>query len=353
MAVAQEVYGSNSLRSMRIVGGGDVTNRFCGQWLSFRGCLNVELHERIGKMYGKDFKDLIFAQKVHHWCNSWDCPICYRHGTAVREARKIEGRLAEASKQFGDVEHFIVSFVDSDLSVDAMYKKVQKGLAVRGIVGAVLIPHSFGKRRFEMIRSGVFRQIGAVWRFHVHALGFLSGGYGHCRSCRVNGVVPSKEVCCKCGGFEFVTRKCNESDGLIVKVAEDEDTGLPNERESVFGTAWYLLHHASIKVGKVGVKVRSHVVRWYGVVSYRKLHVKVVAKKQVCPICKYDLEDIRYGGVRDICVDRASSRYVANSMEHLHEGGMVVWFLAPKKSFARSFVGGKPEGFVDNYGSEY
>jgi hypothetical protein len=340
MAVALEVYAPNSLMSMKIVGGGDVTDRFCGSWLSVKGCLRVKEHERIGKLLGKDFKDVIFEQKVHHWCNSWDCPLCYRHGTAVREARKIEGRLAEASKLYGNVEHFIIS-LDSrfyGLSVDAMFKMVEKGLAVRGIVGAVLIPHSFGKRHFEMIRSGVFRQIGDVFRFHVHALGYLSGGYDLCRNCRINGVVPSKERCCKCGGFEFVTRKCNESDGLIVKVAEDKVSGLPSERESVYGTAWYQLHHASVKVGRVGVKSRSHVVRWYGVVSYRKLHVKVVVKKQVCPICKLSLYGIRYGGVRDFCVDLTSSRYVSHSLEHLHEDGVQVWFISDS-------VGGKPKGY--------
>jgi len=334
--VEVKVYAPNSLRSMKIVGGGDVTDDFCAKWLKFKVCLNTVLHERIGKMYGKDFKDMVFVRKVHHWCMDWNCPLCYRHGSSVREARKIEGRLEVASKQLGlDVEHFIVSSLrfTPEMSIDVMYKIVEKGLADRGIIGAVLIPHGYAKRHYDMIRSGVFRQIGDEWRFHIHALGFLSGGYDHCRGCRESGVVPNKEGCRKCGGFEFVTRKCFETDGLIVKVAEDEETGLPNKRESVYGTAWYQLHHAVMKVGKVGVKSRSHIVRWYGVVSYRKLHVKIVPKKEKCPICKYILEDGSYGGVRDICVKVTSSKYVSYSMEHLHEDGKVVWFLTPKKSF--------------------
>lgn len=349
-----EVLGSSPLRALKIVGGGEVTNRFCGQWLRFKICLNVAEHERIGKMYGLDYKDLIYEQKVHHWCMDWNCPQCYRHGSSVRLAGNIEGRLNEASKQFGAVEHFIISLNPKDygLSVDAMYKKVQKGLAVRGIHGAVLIPHAWGKRRYEMIRSGVFRQIGEDWRFHVHALGFLSGGYDLCRNCRINGVVPSKEKCRKCGGFEFVTRKCNETDELIVKVAEDEDTGLPEERESVFGTAWYLLHHSVIDAGKVGIKARSHVVRWYGTVSYRKLHVKVLPKKQKCPICKFPLQDGRYDGVRDICVDITSSKYVPFSMTHLHEDGVQVWSIIKKKSFPHNSIGGKPKSYGGYYGSE-
>jgi hypothetical protein len=349
--VELNVWDSSPLHALQIVGSGDVTDKDCSRWLSMRGCLRVLEHERIGKLHGKDFKDMGFVQKVHHWCNDWMCPKCYRHGSSVRLARKIEGRF-DASKQFGNVEHVIISSIHPryvKLSIDAMYKAVQKALEVRGFIGGILIPHGFAKRKYEMFQFGVFRQIGTVWRFHMHSLSFLSGGYDHCRNCRKNGVVPSKEQCQKCGGFEFVTRKCNEKDDFIVKIAEDEKTGLPNERESIFGTAWYLLNHMTIKVGKVGVKTRSHGVRWWGCVSYRKLHVKVVDKKQVCPICKLSLYAIRYGGVRSLCLDVTSSRYEANTMEHVHEGGVQVWFKDEKKPFARNSVGGKPKSYGDDY----
>lgn len=300
--------GWGSYGDFQLVGNGEVTNSFCGTFKSFKGCLRSDLHERIGKMRGEDWKGKVFVRKVHHWCNKSSCPICFKSGWAVREARKIEARLEEASKRFGLVEHIIVGIPSKfwGLSFEDLRKKCLEALAVRGVVGGVLIFHGF---RYNVQKHW-------YWSPHFHVLGFIRGGYGKCRGCA---------KCRKgCGGFVDRNYRFNEKDGIYVKVK--------GRRKTVFGTAWYQLNHSSIKRG---VK-RFHVAVWWGVCSYRKLKVKVHVKKDVCPICQYELVNLRYNGVHGFELNRRSLCYVCDSVEDLEEDGLVVWSEAVKRSFYRS-----------------
>jgi hypothetical protein len=290
--------GWGSYGVYQLVGNGEVTNVFCGKFMSYKGCLRVDLHNLI-TLDGVNYSGKVFVRKVHHWCNKPSCPVCFKSGWAIREAGNIEGRLAEASKRFGLVEHIVCSVPlrDYGLSFEALRSKAVKVLFVRGVVGGVLIFHGF---RYNLRKHWYFSP-------HFHVLGFVLGGYG-CRGCK------RKNNCLKgCGGFDDRSYQNFLKDGYVVKVL--------GERKTVFGTAWYQLNHASIKKGVV----RFHVASWFGVCSYRKLKVTVEKRKDLCPICQHDLGAIRYFGVKRIVFDRSSSSYRRDSFEDLEEDGRVVW----------------------------
>ena len=125
----------------------------------------------------------------------------------------------------------------------------------------------------------------------------------------------------RCGGFEARTRRLFEKDGYIVKVLD--------KRKTIFGTAWYQLNHASVKIG---VK-RFHVSTWFGVASYRKLKVVPEKREVVCPICQHDLIVLRYFGDKYFETDRCSTNFVRDSFEDMYENGRCVWFEAPPKKY--------------------
>jgi hypothetical protein len=301
-----------------LVGHGKQTNSSCGKFLGFRGCARVELHNRI-TLDGVNYAGKVFVQKIHCTCHKPTCPVCYKHGWAVREAKRIEARLFECSKRFGQVEHIIVSVPHRDygLSLEALRKVVQKIMKKRGIIGGVLIFHAFRYRNRSVLLKGNFHPQGWYWSPHFHVLGFILGGYSRCRNCK------RKSNCLKgCGGFD--DRNYWEGymkDGYVVKVK--------GKRKSVVGTAWYQLNHASVKRG---VK-RFHVATWFGVCSYHKLKVTLEIRKSVCPICQHDLEQLRYFGNKSFVQDRNSPDYKQNTFEDMDEGSGNVWFVAQKKGF--------------------
>ena len=322
-----DVYGSSPLANFPLVGNGEITNDYCGKFSSYYGCDRVDLHEMIGKKIGKDYAGKVFVHKVHFSCDKPSCPVCCRYGWAVREAHKIDKRLEEASKEWGDVEHIVCSVPPKDYGITdekVLRAMARKALEVRGVFGGVMIFHGSRKRRFEHIKGGVFRQIGLDWKPHYHVLGFVLGGY-RCRDCK------RKNNCLKgCGGFDDRSYQNFLKDGFYVKVE--------GKRKTVFGTAWYQLHHASVRKD---IK-RFHVATWFGVCGYRKLKVKVEKKKHVCRVCQYELKRFNYFGKKRFALDRDSSDYVRDSMEDLTEDGVVVWVEAPKRSFIRSSVGDEP-----------
>ena len=264
--------GNFGFGDFELVGHGEVTNEKCGRFSGyFYGCLRVDLHKLI-TLDGANYANMIYGKPFFHSCDKPSCPICFKYGWAVREAKSVEARLKEASKRFGLVEHIVVSVPAKDygLSYEAMRFKVVKVLKSRGVVGGALIFHGF---RFDK------RKWCWYWSPHFHVLGFILGGYGKCRGC--------KKVCLmhpECNGFEKRTRKFYKTDGYIVKVL--------GKRKTVMGSAWYQLHHSSVKKGSV----RFHVATWFGNVSYRKLKVTAEMRKAVCPICKHDLVKMRYIG---------------------------------------------------------
>lgn len=80
--------------------------------------------------------------------------------------------------------------------------------------------------------------------------------------------------------------------------------GFLGKRTTIFGTAWYQLHHATYKVNSV----RFHVATWFGVCSYRKMKVTVEKKKHLCPICNEELYKVFVFG--SIVRDRDAFGYV-------------------------------------------
>jgi len=151
----------------QLVGHGKQTNDYCGKFRKLYGCSRVELHDRI-TLDGQNFKGKVYFKPVFYSCDKPSCPKCYRYGWAVREARSIEGRLAEASKRFGLVEHIVCSvpLKDYGLSYEAMRRKADRVLLSRGVVGGVKIFHAF---RYDLRKYWYFSP-------HFHVLGFILGG---------------------------------------------------------------------------------------------------------------------------------------------------------------------------------
>ena len=298
----ENVYGSYG--DFQLVGHGKVTNEYCGTFKCFYGCARVELHNRI-TLDGVDYRNKVYVRKVFNSCDKPSCPVCYKYGWAVRQAGKIEMRLAEASKRFGLAEHIVATVPPKfyGLSLEALRTKIVKVLKDRGIIGGVLIFHGF---RYNKRKEW-------YWSPHFHVLGFILGGYP-CRSC--------KKTCYKgCGEFEDRKYRSYEKDGCIVRVLE--------KRKTVGGTAWYQLNHASVKKNVV----RFHVATWFGVCSYRKLKVTVEYKKNVCPLCQHDLVRLDYHGWKRFVVDKGSPDFRRDSFEDLEEDGRVVWVERVKRKW--------------------
>jgi hypothetical protein len=291
------VDGYGSYGDFQLVGHGKVTNDDCGKFSSFYGCVRTDLHDHVG-LDGVNYEGKAYVKPIFHSCDKPSCPVCYL-SWASREAHKIEARLAEGAKRFGLVEHAVASIPVKDygLSYEVLRGKAVKALFVRGVVGGALLFHGF---RFNRRKQW-------YWSPHFHVLGFVLGGYV-CRGC--------KKVCFKgCGKFEDKTRRCNESDGFIVKVLD--------KRKSVFWTAYYQLNHSSLKVNAE----RFHIATWFGVCSYRKLKVTIEKRKELCPVCGSGLFPLFYYGVKRFVLDRDSPDYRRDSVEDLMEGGRVVWVV--------------------------
>jgi hypothetical protein len=232
----------------------------------------------------------------------------------------MEARLVRASERLGlEVEHISISINPRDYGVGdekVLRAMVQKAMDDLGIVGGGLIFHGSRHRRFERIKGSGFRQFGMDWSPHDHVLGFIRGGYT-CRDC------DRKSNCLKgCGGFDDRRWQYYQKTGIYVKV-------MYQKRRTIYGTAWYQLHHASIKRDAK----RAHVVTWHGVCSYRKMGaVKVVKSAGECPICKRLLENGVYTGKKNFVLNRYSPDYERDSMQDLVENGLVVWYVVPKRS---------------------
>jgi hypothetical protein len=266
---APKVWGRHG--GFSLVGNGNVTNSRCGTFASHWGCVRVELHDKV-TLDGQNHKGKVYVQKVFNSCDKPSCPVCYRKGWAVREAGRIEVRLKEAAKRFGQIEHIICSVPVKDYGLDLrrLRKKVIEILSSCGVVGGCVIFHGFRYRRTK----------GWYWNVHFHILGFVLGGYSRCRHCTGGN-------CYACSGVEGRLYKVYQDSGYIVRVLD--------ERRSIGGTAWYQLNHATVKVDAR----RFRVATWFGVCSYRKLKVSPELRRRFCPICLHDLERLLYFGSKD------------------------------------------------------
>ena len=268
------------------VGRGIKSSPYCGRHVGYNICPNKEAHKGFS-LHGEDCTGKLIVAHKHLWCHKSSCPVCFIRGWSVRGARNIVGRLnAGAKRGLGKVEHIVVSPPESDrdLPESIMRKTSRDALIVRGIVGGGMIFHGYRMDR----KRGVL-----VWSPHYHVLGFILGGYGKCRGC--------KKVCLmhpECNGFEKRTRKFYKTDGFIVKVFA--------ERETAFGTAFYQLNHATIRLG---IK-RFHAVTWFGVCGNRKFKSDKLKAEAVCIACGEEMKRAIYVGKRHIVKDVGHPAYV-------------------------------------------
>ena len=299
-----------------LVGHGKKTNQHCGTYYHFDGCLNVHLHNII-TLDGKDYRGKVYIRIVHHSCDKPSCPVCYKHGWAVREAGNVEMRVLEAGKKFGQVEHIVASVPVKDygLSMKALRANVIKVLKRRGVLGGVLIFHGF---RYNVRKNW-------YWSPHFHCLGFILGGFRKCRRCPYCNDKGSRSNCSGCAGFYGVSKKYYKTDGYIVEVM--------GKRKTIFGTAWYQLNHSSIKKNTT----RFHVATWFGSCSYRKLKVTVEYKKRVCPLCKHELVKVMYVGaspeIMDLWLSTTSNCKKIDRWVDYKKDGCVLWVEDNRRSY--------------------
>jgi hypothetical protein len=251
-------------------------------------------------------KAYVYVASIH--CNKPSCKVCYKYGWASREARKAEKRLQFASKQFGKIEHGILSpcVADYALSYEKLHAKALKIAYKRGWVGGLIVFHAFkyhGFREWQQLSTSDEK---LHWYFapHYHIVGFLKESYMRCRNCPDFAQWGTNSGCnrvCHCNGFEQLTREQFKVDGYICKVA--------GERRNVVGTIWYELGHSSIKISslKVGGK-RFYPLTWFGVAGYHKLHYVAEKDTRACPLCGLPLIKISQCGCSGvkICTDESS-----------------------------------------------
>lgn len=266
-----ETYGQT------LVGHGQQTKGCCGHIRKTKVCLNVDLHNRL-TLDGKSYIGKVKYKKVHFWCHKPECPVCYG-AWATRESYKMEGRLNEVSRHFGQAEHLVISVPKHlyHLSVKALRRKAVKILEGLGVIGGSVITHAF-RFRPDHWYIGV----------HFHALGFVLGGLGRCRHCQKR---LARSCPDSCDGFLVRAWKEHLKSGWYITVAHDRYGNIA-ERKSVRGTAKYELSHASFEKGSK----RANIVLWFGVCSYRKLKWTPEKKKEVCEICGYELKHGCYVG---------------------------------------------------------
>jgi hypothetical protein len=260
------------------VGRGAKSSHLCGQWRSLVVCKNKEGHK--GKfLNGVDCSGKVVVRHKHWWCHKATCPICFARGWSVRQARSVDSRVETGVKRgFGKVEHCMVSVAVAHRGLPefVMRKRCRDALKDRGVVGGGMIFHGF---RVDRERNCL------VWSPHYHVLGFIEGGFDRCRDC-----VHVREDCAVCDGFKGRETRGYAKDKYLVKV-------LP-ERKTVFGTAWYQLNHATIRVGLK----RFHAVTWYGCCSNRMYSsAKFISKAEdVCPVCSGEMVKCFHAGKRFI-----------------------------------------------------
>lgn len=279
-------YDDTGHRAYAPVGRGVPSSDFCGRWVSYSVCKNVDAHQGV-VLNGVDYSGKVVVAHNHMWCKKSSCPICFNRGLSVYGARKIEGRILEGvNRGLGDAEHISVSVpvCDRDLPESVLRVKCRNALFDRGVSGGCMIFHGY---RMNKERDCL------VWSPHYHVLGFIKGGFG-CRGC-----VHNREDCVSCDGFKGREVRGFKRDGYLVKVH--------GRRETVFGTAHYQLNHATIKYG---IK-RFHAVTWFGSASYRMFKGLKLKSEKVCPACQELMVRCVYVGVNRYSHDVGDVDYVA------------------------------------------
>jgi hypothetical protein len=269
------------------VGRGSKSSDVCGRWRSFMVCKNISGHDGV-YVDGVDCSGKVVVRHKHWWCHKATCSLCFNRGWSVREAGSVVGRLEKGAELgFGVVEHVSVSVPPEDygLPEKVMREKCRSALLDRGVIGAGMIFHGFRIDRNHRL---------LVWSPHYHCLGYILGGFDGCRGC-----VHERDDCCSCSGFKGREVRGYKKDRYLVKVF--------GERKTVFGTVWYQLNHATVRVG-FG---RFHVVTYFGVCGNRKFGSPKVRSMDVCPACGDEMVRCAYMGRRFIARNIGDADYKA------------------------------------------
>lgn len=262
------------------VGRGVKSSDICGRHVSYCVCKDVEAHKGV-VVKEVDYTGKDVVRHKHWWCHKSSCSVCFIRGWSTRQARFIEGRLAEGVERgYGKVEHVVVSVAPEDygLSEAVLRKKARVVSTGCDIVGGTMIFHGYRIDRERSVLS---------WGPHYHILGFVEGGYDRCRQCRGGGKFVD---CNNCDGVHGKLYKVYRESGYIVRVLE--------ERKTAYGTAWYQLHHSTIRLG---IR-RFHVVTWLGKCAYNNFKRKSVVPmaETVCPVCRGEMVKVAYVGKKRV-----------------------------------------------------
>jgi len=212
---------------------------YCMKWISW-GCDNIKQHPR-GKHY---------AEHEVKTCKTANCPKCFE-SWINRQANRTTRRLAKFKKdRVFNFRHIVLS-PPPERAKEMSYPELKKWLAfalkVANIQTCAIFFHPF---RFDRKKQKPYDSP------HFHLL--------------VYGKITNT--------IEFYN-KTRDRDGnsWLIKNKGDMTTDV-----DIFNCVRYLLSHA-------GVRKRTHVVRYLGDISYRKLKVEKEPKNHVCPYCELPL----------------------------------------------------------------
>lgn len=213
---------------------------YCKKWVSF-GCNNTKQHPK-GKHY---------AEHQQKFCKTAHCPKC--HVSWInRQANRSTQRFVKFSKNKQFSFRHIVLSPPQERAKNMKYSELKKwldfALKVANIKTCAIVFHPARFRDKEKIQP--------YDSPHFHLL--------------VYGKVTNT--------IEFYN-KTRDKDGnsWLIKNLGDLKTDV-----DIFNCVRYLLSHA-------GVRKKTHVIRYLGDVSYRKLKVEKEPQKHFCPYCKLPL----------------------------------------------------------------
>lgn len=136
-------------------------------------------------------------------------------------------------------------------------------------------------------------------------MGFIEGsGYDRCRHCKGGD-------CYACDGVEGRCYRIYRNNGYIVRVLD--------ERKTIFGTCWYQMNHATIRVGLK----RFHCVNWFGVCGYNNFKGgKLKGGSIPCSACGEEMVRSVHVGKRRIVKDLGDVGYKSVFVDdEFDEGG--------------------------------
>ena len=128
-----------------------------------------------------------------------------------------QGMLLKGSKRqnqsmilFLSILFGLLLLLEYSYSFEKLRANARNGLMAVGVIGGALIFHGFRyNNQYKANHLGV--PFGWYWSPHFHCVGFILGGYVHCRNCKKvkdsDYGKPCEAVCAGCSGFESRVRK--------------------------------------------------------------------------------------------------------------------------------------------------